>query len=520
MKRYLLFITFFSVSAVYAQIPEDALRYSFYPQSGTARNLAIGGAMGSLGGDINATFVNPAGLGFYKTGEVVFSPGFLLNTNKADFRSSITKDKRNIFGLGTTGFVSGYVPRYNTKSSSAFSLAFTQTASFNNSVKYSGLNNYSSFSEQFAEEFGRALNKDGFGAFDLVLNNNSTHPYSSAVALYTYLIDTVKVGPSYVVKGAPEYILDAGEALKQEMIKDTKGGLYELALGFAHNSEDKWFVGGSISLPIVIYNSNTTFKENDTSNSTNNYFNSFTYNDDFKTVGAGIAGKLGVIYRPQEYIRLGLALHTPMLMSLTDKRTVSLSTALENPIGNFNVSSQTFTNNQAGESRYMQSNAWRVIGSASYVFREVENVKRQKGFITADVEYVNHKGSRFSSNNEQPDQEEKEYFKSLNQVVKSEYKGAFNFRVGGEVKFNVIMGRLGFAYYGNPYNSAVGYKANRMLLSGGLGYRNKGMFIDITYAHAITKDADVPYRLSDRLNTYASLKQQRGNVMATLGFKF
>ena len=46
--------------------PEDALRYSFYPQNGSARNLAIGGAMGSLGGDITATYVNPAGLGFYK----------------------------------------------------------------------------------------------------------------------------------------------------------------------------------------------------------------------------------------------------------------------------------------------------------------------------------------------------------------------------------------------------------------------------------------------------------------------
>lgn len=526
MKRYLLFITLFSASAAYAQIPEDAVRYSFYPQSGTARNLAIGGAMGSLGGDINATFVNPAGLGFYKTGEVVFSPGFLLNNNRADFRGTATKDKRNIFGLGTTGIVSGYVPRYNSKSSSAFSLAFTQTASFNNSTKYSGLNNYSSFSEQFAEELGRAMNREengvkrGLRAIDDALNVNSPSPYTTAVALYTYLIDTVKVGSDYVVRGAPEYILDGGEAIKQEMTKDTRGGLYELALGFAHNSEDKWFVGGSISVPIVVYNSNTTFKESDTSNRTNNYFNNFTYNDDFKTVGAGIAGKLGVIYRPQEYIRLGLALHTPMFMSMTDKRTVSLSTALENPIGNFNVTSQTFTNNQAGESKYIQRNAWRVIGSASYVFREVENVKRQKGFITADVEYVNHRGSRFNSNNEEVTEDEKAYYKSLNQVVKSEYKGAFNFRVGGEVKFNIIMARLGFAYYGNPYNNAVGYKANRMLLSGGLGYRNKGMFIDLTYAHAITKDADVPYRLSDRLNTYASLKQNRGNVMATLGFKF
>jgi hypothetical protein len=46
------------------------------------------------------------------------------------------------------------------------------------------------------------------------------------------------------------------------------------------------------------------------------------------------------------------------------------------------------------------------------------------------------------------------------------------------------------------------------------------MFIDLTYVHAITKDVDLPYRLSDRANTFASLKQQRGNIMATVGFKF
>ena len=81
------------------------------------------------------------------------------------------------------------------------------------------------------------------------------------------------------------------------------------------------------------------------------------------------------------------------------------------------------------------------------------------------------------------------------------------------------MGRLGFAYYSNPYKD-VPEKVNRMLLSGGLGYRNKGMFIDLTYVHNISKDIDLPYRLEDRPNTYASLKQQRGNVVATLGFKF
>ncbi len=514
MKKYLLLINLFITAAVFAQTPEDALRYSFQPQNGTARSLAIGGAMGSLGGDINATFVNPAGLGFYKTAEFVLSPGFLFNNNKANFRDTKNQNKKNGFNYGASGWVWGYTPRYRPKTSNAVSIAVTQTANFNNSIQYKGLNNFSSFSEQFAEEFA----KSGL-TIDQALNVNSQLPYGSAPALFTYLIDTVRVNGVYQVKGAPEYILDAGQALRQEMNRTTTGGTNEMAIGFAHNNNDKLFWGATIGVPFVNFNSNTTFKEFDTSNNNANNFKQFEYSDTYSTKGIGFNAKLGIIFKPQEYIRLGLAIHTPTFMSLTDKRTTTLSTQLENPVASFSVASTTFTNGQAGESKYTQSFPFRAIISGSYVFREVSNVKRQKGFITADVEYVNYKGSRFGSDNAAPSTSEEAYYKQLNEVVKEEYKGNFNFKVGGELKFNVIMGRLGFAYYGNPYKDAPS-KINRMLLSGGLGYRNKGMFFDLTYVHAITNDIDLPYRLADRANTYATLKQQRGNIAATIGFKF
>ena len=228
---------------------------------------------------------------------------------------------------------------------------------------------------------------------------------------------------------------------------------------------------------------------------------------------------MGVIYRPKEYIRLGLAIHTPTFMSLSETRTTTLSTSLENPVDDYSVTSQTFTSNQPGKSQYGQNTPFKAILSASYVFREIENVKKQKAFVTLDIEYVNHKGSKFSTDSEEPTEDEKNYYKELTKVVKSQYKGNVNFRLGGELKFNTIMGRLGFAYYGNPYKDAA-YKASHMLLSGGLGYRNKGVFIDLTYVHDICKNVDFPYRLEDRANTYASLKQQRGNIVATVGFKF
>ncbi|HNP54687.1 MAG TPA: aromatic hydrocarbon degradation protein, partial [Ferruginibacter sp.] len=275
-------------------------------------------------------------------------------------------------------------------------------------------------------------------------------------------------------------------------------------------------------IPIVYYNSHTVLTESDTSASRLNGFNTATYTDDFKTSGAGINVRLGGIYRPTEYIRLGLAIQTPTFMFLNDKHNSYLYTQIENDTGKLitnEVSSNLFTNGSPGENKYYQNAPWKAVISASYVFREVENVKRQRAFISADIEYVNHRGSRFNSYAEEPTEEEKNYYKALNQVVKNEFKGTFNFRIGGEIKFNTIMARLGAAYYGNPYKDKD-LKANRVLLSGGLGYRNKGFFVDLTYVHQVSKDVNFPYRLEDRANTFASIKQTQGNLVASVGFKF
>jgi hypothetical protein len=517
MKKYLLPLFLFPIASLHAQVPEDALRYSWYPQNGSARNLAIGGVMGSLGGDITATYVNPAGLGFYKTREVVITPGLFFNNVKSNFRETSTSQKKGSFGFGPIGIVVGSVLPHEPKNSSAFSFAITQTASFNNVIHLKGLNNYSSYSEQFSEEFSNSKY-----SIQEVLNTSSPLPYTAALGLQTYLIDTVRVGGSLKVRGVSENILDSGQALRQEMNKTANGGIYELALGGAYNLGDKWFFGGTLGIPIVNYRSNTTFTESDTSANNLNGFKSFTYNDQFKTTGLGVNLKIGVIYRPQDYIRLGIAIHTPSLFALKDEHTANLTTNLETPSGvaeSFKESSLLFTNNQPGENRYTQSSPWKAIISASYVFRELENVKKQKGFISADIEYLNHRGSRFNSDVETPTEDEKNYFKALNKVVKGLYKGAFNFRLGGEVKFNTIMARLGLAYYTNPYKDA-GFKANQFLASGGLGYRHKGIFIDLTYVHHFVKDAYFPYRLQDRANTFAVTKQNLGNVVATFGWKF
>src|SRR6478736_8376120 len=108
MKRIFVLTLVFSIGSfftLYAQTPEEALRLGWNTPGGTARYRAIGGAMGSLGGDITAAYVNPAGLGMYKTNELVISPAFSFSNIKANFRGTDASAKKSAFDFGTTGFV-------------------------------------------------------------------------------------------------------------------------------------------------------------------------------------------------------------------------------------------------------------------------------------------------------------------------------------------------------------------------------------------------------------------------------
>jgi hypothetical protein len=81
------------------------------------------------------------------------------------------------------------------------------------------------------------------------------------------------------------------------------------------------------------------------------------------------------------------------------------------------------------------------------------------------------------------------------------------------------MFRLGGAYYGSPYADDA-LDASRMLATGGIGYRDHGIFIDLSYAHIMNQDVQFAYRLNDKPNTFATQAGSRGTVMLTFGFKF
>lgn len=499
---------------IFAQVPEDALRYSWYIQGGTAREKAIGGAMGSLGGDISSTFVNPAGLGFYKTGDFVLTPAYHLLNNKGSYFGHTDKDNKNNLAFGTSGFVIGgsSYRESQRKRSSAISLAVNRTADFNSRILYRGINTQSSYSQKFLEE---------------IRNNNITDanavaqnfPFGTSLAFNTYWIDTIAGGTSgnYQFQSRAVPLLPTG-LIQQNSISST-GGITDFALAGAANFNDKLYVGFTIGFSLLNYERNSNLTEADATTDPNNKFDFASYSESLRTKGGGINLKAGVIFKPTESVRLGLAIHSPTFYQLEDKYSYSVTTNTENYQGEQTQSSSLFTGGTDAQFKYWMTNPYRIIGSASYVLHEVEDVRQQKGFITADIEYVNYKASSFSTDPDYNDQDSKNYFKSLNKAIDNAYKGAFNFRIGGELKFTTIMARLGASYYGNPYKNLDGEKGHRFQASGGLGYRNKGIYVDLTYVYTMGKDVQFPYRLQYAPSPSANIKSTGGNVIVTIGFK-
>lgn len=515
MKKYFGFLL--SGLAIFAQTttaqtPEEALRLSWFTQNGTARNMAVGGVMGSLGGDITANHVNPAGLGLYKTRELVLSPGFLLNNNKFNYRGSDTSTSKSNMGFGTSGIVLAGSNRsgYSKWTSSAFAISVNQLANYNNQVSFRGQNNFSSFTEKYLEE----LTRDRADT-NAALGN---YIFGSSLAFRTFLVDTLS-GPGGAVAGY-QSLVPISSGVNQLYNARTTGGYNEVAIGFAGNMADKLYVGGSFNIPIIRYSRDIVYSERDLTNNPSNQFNFFEYRETYSSQGVGIGLKLGTIYKPSEFVRIGFAFHSPQLISMTDRIRSSIIADTEGYAGQRSESSDNLNSGQAGRSKYNITTPWRAIGSFSFVFREINDTRKQRGFISADLEYVHYRGARFTVAEENAsDPGFRNYYTALNDAIIDNYKGNINAKIGGELKFNTVMFRLGAAYYGSPYQDEA-LNASRMIGSGGLGYRNKGIFIDLSYSHILNKDAVFAYRLNDKPNTFAEQRGSRSNIMLTFGFKF
>ena len=503
------FLFVLQIFPVLAQEPADALRMSWTDPAGTARQQAIGGAMASLGGDLSAAFINPAGLAFYRTGDFVLSPLFSHANNQSTYFGRVEKATKSGLGLGVSGFVVGSKNDNKEKGTTSFAIALNRSAWFGNHLLYRGINNKTSFSQKFLEEISGEGNAN---------NVASNYPFGSSLAFNTYWIDTVAGGTNGNFRYKTRAPIASG--LIQENELQSKGSISELAIALAGTSNEKLLYGITLGIPFLNFTRTNTFTEADATTAVNN-FNYASIQEYLETSGSGANLKLGIIYRPAPQWRIGFSFHTPTFYKLTDKYSTTITTDTENYKGLLTQSSKNFTNGDLAQSNYLHFTPYKAFASISYVLHEIEDITKQKGFLTGDVEFVNYRASSFKIDPSSTDQSAtKAYYAKLNDVIGQVYRPAINVRLGGELKFTTLMARAGMAYLGNPYQNINGEQGSRFQLTGGLGYRNQGYFIDLAYVHTTGKDINFPYRLSQQSFSAAQIVQRGASIVLTLGVKF
>lgn len=525
LRSWLLILVTCTCSSLFAQDALDALRFGQWNPVNSARIQAIGGANASLGGDISATFINPAGLAQFKTNEVVLTPGLFLNGAHMKYNENSFRGNRSVVNNGVTGVILSWGNRFrstNTRNTT-LSIAINQMANFNSNFAYSGRNLQSSYSEKWVEEL----------AFNRVTNINtalSGFPAGASLAFENYLVDSIQSNGNII--GYRTNAETQRMPLDQSFRYETRGGIQEAAIALAWNNREKILYGITIGLPFVNFQRRSFIDERDGSGNTNNDFARFTLNETFSTRGGGINAKLGIIFKPVEQFRLGLTFHTPTVFTLTDRTFADLETDVEgyarritgdpNRSSVFRLNTHDITGGADFTYSYSLSTPWRAAASVSYVFREIKDVTKQKGFITADVELVNYRSMRYSAN-EFANTGDIDYFRSVNNDIVNLYRMALNARIGGEVKFKTFMLRGGFNYLGSPYKKNTlpdNTQAWTMTPSLGIGYRDKGIFTDLTYAHAFGRNIHFPYMLAENSFPFARNNFFAGQVVATIGFKF
>ena len=505
-RRYLVMAALVVASGAsivaYAQDEHDALRYSFLMPTGTARSLGFGSALGSVGGDFTSLSVNPAGIGIYRRSEVMFTPSVKFNNADGRYLGDINDDNSSKFNFNNIGIVLTRAEkgkRYERSSWKAisFGIGLNRMADFNRNYTYGGLmrgtgDNYSSFSEVFVAN----ANADPM--------NYQREGSLANLGYESYLVDLDSAG-FYT-------LANWNTGLNQFRTVTQRGGINELVFSLGGNYEEKLMIGATLGLPTVRYTRESFFEETDATDDPNNYFRSFSYHEHLATSGMGVNFKLGLIFKPNDMVRFGVAVHTPTKYWLSDiynndltANTETFKTTLSNPPSNMSP----VTSVAAPENRfnYQLITPWRAILSGTAMMG-------QYGFVSADYEYVDYGTIKYD-------------FESLysadqaaeNRVIRNAYKGASNFRLGIEGRMDNFFVRGGFGYYGSPFKANIS-NTSRKNFSLGVGFRSNAFFTDLGFMHTRYDEQEIPYTLPAPVITPTARIENRLNTIAlTIGWK-
>lgn len=449
------YILLFSLSVhwcILGQNEYDALRFSYPLAGGTARSSALAGAFGALGADLSTAATNPAGIGLYRTSEVVISPSLEFNNTNTDHYGASTSRSNTRFFLNNAGFVINYGPKEGTKwQSSSFGLTFDRTRSLNFETEAASPEVPVSIADQFALQAAGTASTSISDAF----------PFTAGLAWDAYAIDPDTNNIDQYVSNFRE-----GGTVQQSHTIRTRGATGVTNLFFAANYDNRLFVGASIGIATARFERTITHR--DQSNDELHDLQAVSYQEDLSTTGSGIDFKLGAVYRFGDNLRLGGAVHTPTAWSINDAYVSEVTSNYlpgTSPIGETSINALS----PEGAFAYRITTPWRFIASGAYIFGK-------NGLLSLEYEHVDLSTSKLRAAADGIDGYD---FAFENAQIGNRFTTAHQLRAGTEWRFGSLYVRAGGGLWSDAFNDDDLEAGDDLVMyAGGFGYRKNQVSID------------------------------------------
>lgn len=536
---------------------------------GTARSMGMAGAFVSLGADMAAIAINPAGLGMYQRSEVsltpslsftnISTPGALAPSQGMPMR----ENDKTTFALNNLGAAITLYEGSGNLLSLTLGVGFNRLADYNynasfeyrHAVTLDDEGNYISL-PSVADALALQLEAGGatVGQHGIEMDgyeNWGIDPYFwSAVAGYkSYMLEQNAYGLWYPAQIGVNADIGGGASMT------SRGSASEFNIALGGNISNKLYFGLTIGIQSITRRQTFYYGEGysygggngyntgemaiyDDGTPLNDVMQGMGLSQTMKVDGSGVNFKLGLIYRPIESLRLGMAIHTPTFYSLNRYYYMGLSTewigATDPAEGDmrpheyFSDQMPEYPVEDVGEW------AWRFYGPTRLMFGASYSVGHWAMF-SVDYERDWYNGIRVKN---QPSLYYGQNEEDFKQDFKHLFKGSNSVRVGVEVRPVPIFAlRAGYGYTGSAlrdekttFNSPAIYQTN--YCTAGIGFSLGSLaYIDLAYRYSANKMTSYYLFMADKYVTgvneseyyesdlYTS-KMTRHQVALTFGFRF
>lgn len=474
-------------------LPTLGLLFSQTNPGGSARVQALGGAQISLGGDISSLQSNPAGLGMFNRSTFSLSTGLSFINSNASFYGTNTDGLKLNANIPNFGIVLQKEGNRKIKSHS-FGISYNRIADYQNRFVYEGRNSQSSMLDYFIER------ADGILEDEFYNNNSSAYNSVEGLAVRTELILPTSFFDS--TNGVDDlYDSDIlGNPFQRETV-DVRGAQYQFNLGYGFNYDDKLYLGANIGITSVDYSSKLTYSENnfayipkDANDTYQNPLNGFNLEENLNISGRGVNTTLGVMFRPVDFVQIGAAFISPTYFTFDEGFDSNMDADYKS------------ISNQYAESdiiaTYSLITPMKLSGGITFFGGKY-------GFISADVEMLNYGKNRFSSSDFSTTED--------NRIMKANYDKVYNYRIGGEVRFDIFRLRGGYALSQNGNMEITPTQS----FTGGAGIRYKHVSFDLAIVNILRNFDYSPYTLSNtEINPLVNVFQNTTRTVMTLGLYF